>query len=69
MSIIRNAIKGPISSILGVIVICITVYACTFEEMEWVWNGLAGCGFGCVLIFTPDSIKEIISAVVTKKTK
>lgn len=69
MSIIRNAIKGYITSIIGVVIILATAYACTFEEMEWVWNGLAGCGFGCVLIFTPDSIKEIISAVVKKKTE
>lgn len=69
MNIIRNCIKGPVTSILGLAIICITTYACSFKDQNWVWEGLAGCGFGCILIFTPDSIKEIINAIVTKKTQ
>ena len=68
MNIIRNTIRGPITSIIGVLIILATSYACIFKDMNWIWEGLAGCGFGCVLIFTPDSIKEIINAIVKKKT-
>ena len=67
-AIFNNAIKGYVTSIIGVLIICLTSYACTFKDMNWIYEGLAGCGFGCVLIFTPDSIKGIIDAIVKKKT-
>lgn len=69
MNIIRNIIKGPVTSVTGLLIICITTYACTFQDMDWVWNGLAGCGFGCFLLFTPDNIKQqVIENIIKKKT-
>lgn len=69
MNIIRNIIKGPITSVLGLAIICLTSYACIFKDMNWIYEGLAGCGFGCLLVFAPDSIPGYINAIFKKKTE
>jgi hypothetical protein len=64
-----NIVKGWISSLIGAAIICSSAYNSIFNDVPWIWQGLTGCGVGAVLIFTPDSIKEIISAVIKKKSE
>lgn len=64
----QNFVKGPITSIIGAVIIALSAYHSIEGSIEWVWNGLIGCGVGGILIFTPDSIKQIVDAVIKKKT-
>jgi hypothetical protein len=64
-----NIAKGWISTIIGAAIIIGSSYNSIFNDVNWIWQGLTGCGVGAVLVFTPDSIKEIISAVIKKKTE
>ncbi len=66
--IVQNAVKGPVTTTIGAIIIAFASYKSLIGEIEWLWNGLVGCGVGGILIFTPDSIKQIIDAVIRKKT-
>lgn len=67
--LLQNAVKGPITSVIGAVIIMLSAYYALTDQIEWVWNGLIGCGVGGILIFTPDSIKQIIDAVIKKKTQ
>lgn len=49
-------IKDPISDIIGVIVIGITILMIYEKKMEWQWEGMIGFGVGCFLFFLPDDI-------------
>jgi hypothetical protein len=64
-----NIVKGWISTIIGALIIAASAYNSIFNGVDWIWQGLTGCGVGGILVFTPDSIKEIISAVIKKKTE
>ena len=49
-------IKDPISDIIGLIVIGLTLFMIYDKKMEWQFEGLIGVGVGCFLFFLPDSI-------------
>lgn len=65
----QNFIKGPVTSLLGLAIAGASAYSASFGYIPWVWEGLAGAGVGLVFMFTPDSIKEIISVITKKKTE
>ena len=65
-----NIWKGPITSVIGLIIILGSVYAVEFiHKIDWVWNGLIGVGIGAVLFFVPDKIPGFLSSVLDKKEK
>jgi hypothetical protein len=66
---LQNFIKGPVTTLMGLVISGLSAYSASFGIMPWVWEGLAGTGAGLVFMFTPDSIKEIISAITKKKTE
>lgn len=68
-TILSNVVKGWVSTLIGLALICASSYMSVFNGTPWVWEGLTGCGVGAVLFFTPDSIKDILSAVIKKKTE
>jgi hypothetical protein len=65
----QNFIKGPVTTILGLAIAGTSAYSASFGYIPWVWEGLAGAGVGLVFMFTPDSIKEILSAIIKKRTE
>jgi hypothetical protein len=66
---VQNFIKGPLTTLLGLVIAGTSAYSASFGHIPWVWEGLAGTGTGLVFMFTPDSIKEVISAITKKKTE
>lgn len=62
MKIIKN-IKEPISDIIGVIIIGITVVMLYQEKIVWQWEGVIGTAVGCFLFFVPDAI--IVDSLVS----
>lgn len=52
----RNVIKGVITSIIGVIVMFITISLVFTGVMDWVWNGIGGLVIGTVLLLSPDTL-------------
>lgn len=69
MKPLKYILRGPVTSIAGLLIILATSAAATYGPIDWVWNGVAGCGVGCLLLLSPDSIKGIIDAFVKKKTQ
>jgi hypothetical protein len=65
----QNVIKGPLTSLVGLLIIVGSAYSAFMGHVSWVWEGLTGVGVGTFLIFTPDSIKQIVEAVIKKKTQ
>ena len=52
---IKN-IKDPISDMIGVVVIGITMLMLYEQKIVWQWEGMIGVGVGCFLFFVPDKI-------------
>lgn len=63
--IIQNVIRGPITTVIGLLIICITTYACTFQDMNWIWEGFAGCFAGSVFVFLSDEeVKKYLKLTI-----
>lgn len=74
MKILKN-IKDPISDVIGLIVIGVTLLMLYEEKLVWQWEGMIGVGVGCFLFFVPDQIiidsllsilKKLLSLIGTK---
>lgn len=53
--IIQN-VKDPISDLIGVIIMGVTLLMVYEGKLSWQWDGTIGLGIGCFLFFVPDSI-------------
>lgn len=51
-----NNIKEPISDLIGIVVIAVTMIMLYQEKIVWQWEGMIGVGIGCFLFFVPDQI-------------
>ena len=51
-----NNIKDPISDLIGILVIAVTMVMLYQEKIVWQWEGMIGVGVGCFLFFVPDHI-------------
>lgn len=51
-----NNIKEPISDLIGIVVIAVTMIMLYQEKIVWQWEGMIGVGVGCFLFFVPDQI-------------
>jgi hypothetical protein len=51
-----NNIKDPISDLIGILVIAVTMVMLYQEKIVWQWEGMIGVGVGCFLFFVPDQI-------------
>ena len=51
-----NNIKDPISDLIGILVIAVTMVMLYQEKIVWQWEGTIGVGVGCFLFFVPDHI-------------
>lgn len=56
MKVILKNMKDPISDLIGVIIIGITLMMMYEGKLTWMWDGAIGVGVGCFLFFVPDSI-------------
>lgn len=56
MKTILKNIKDPISDLIGVIIIGVTLAMMYQGKIVWIWEGATGVGIGCFLFFVPDSI-------------
>ncbi len=71
---ILNVIKGPITSIIGLVIIGFTIYGLYFTDtIELIWEGLAGLTAGLILFIMSDSVVkplvEIAKKIVNIKSK
>jgi len=67
---VTNILKCWFTSILGVLILLGTCYMIFFNNMEWVWEGIAGISIGTVLLFAPKTLErrfiEIIGNIAGK---
>lgn len=50
-----NNIKEPISDLIGIVVIAVTMIMLYQEKIVWQWEGMIGVGIGCFLFFSSRS--------------
>ena len=58
----KNVVKGIITSLVGVIVMGITLILVFTGVMDWVWNGIGGLVIGTVLLLSPDTLVKKVGA-------
>ncbi len=52
---IQNFLRGPFTTIMGILVVAGTVYVVeVIGQMQWIWGGLVGIGIGLFLWFVAD---------------
>jgi len=62
---IKNVIKGMITSSIGVITMLVTLFLVFVGSIDFIWSGLAGLSFGTILLLSPDTIIQKIGDVIT----
>jgi uncharacterized membrane protein YqgA involved in biofilm formation len=66
--IIQN-IKDPITDIIGLIIIILTIVERYQGEVQWLWEGAAGLTLGTALFIMPDKwLQDSIESVKKKFT-
>jgi hypothetical protein len=55
MSIIKN-MKDPVTDLIGLVIICFTLFEIWDGKITWIWEGYAGMGIGLVLFMFPDKM-------------
>lgn len=60
----RNILKGVITSIFGVVTMVVTLFLVFTDSMDFIWEGLAGLGFGTLLLLAPDTIVKQLGNVI-----
>lgn len=69
MSKILNNLKDPITDIIGLVIIALTIYERYVGDVQWIWEGFAGVGIGTALFIMPDKwLKDTINNVGKKLT-
>lgn len=54
----KNIIKGWITSIIGVVTMVLTLFLVYMDQMDFVWNGVAGLSIGVILLMAPRTIEK-----------
>jgi hypothetical protein len=69
MSILKN-IKDPITDIIGLVIMIVTIIEKYNGHIDWIWEGVAGITIGCALFVMPDEwLNGTIKKVGDKFTK
>lgn len=63
---IKNIWQAPTSTILGSIVFGIISFLMMYRAMPFIWDGLAGYGFACMLILAPKKFDKALEKAFTK---
>lgn len=70
MNTFNNVLRGPVTSICGLLIVLATVYCVEFAHyIEWIWGGLIGVCIGMLMLFLPDKIPGILTKVVDKESE
>lgn len=64
-----NILKGPVSSVLGFLIMIGAVVSMGLGVVAVIWEGLALFGAGFLLLFMKDEIPAFIRKVFEKKIK
>jgi hypothetical protein len=63
-------IKDPMTDLIGLAIICFSLYEVYFENISWIWEGLTGVGVGLTLFLLPDTfITDALGKVFDKFIK
>lgn len=66
----KNILKGLLTTLIGLVVLFITIKGIYNGTTEWVWNGIAGIVIGVILIFSrPTLFEEKLSEFLSKFNK
>jgi len=65
----KNIIKGIITSLLGFLIIFVTLIMVFIGNAAWVWEGIAGITLGVILLFAPDTLIKNFVELIGKFTK
>jgi hypothetical protein len=69
MSIFKN-LKDPITDLIGLGIITLTLVEIYRGDITWLWEGYAGMGMGLILFMFPDDlVMEFLRKVFDKLTK
>lgn len=65
MNIVKNCIRSYVTSLIGLAIILATAYVCTFKDMNWIWEGFAGCFAGAVFLYlSDDEVKKYLKLTI-----
>lgn len=54
----KNVLKGWITSIIGVITMVLTLVLVFCDQIDFVWDGVAGLSIGTILLMAPQTIEK-----------
>lgn len=66
---LTNFLKGPLSSILGIVIMAASIFAVIDSRIEVMWEGAIVFALGFMLLFMRDEIPGFIKRIFTKKLK
>ncbi len=70
MNKILKNLQDPITDLIGLAIMLITVYEIYFKDWTWLWEGLTGLGVGLALFMFPDEwLKKTLEGIINKFTK
>lgn len=70
MNTFNNILRGPVTSVCGLLIVLSTVYCVEFAHyIDWIWGGLIGVCIGMLMLFLPDRIPGILNKVVDKESE
>ena len=64
MKVRQNIVKGWITSIVGLVVMLLTVYFLFKREINFMWEGTIGLCLGTILLLAPKTIERYISEAI-----
>ena len=65
MSIKSNIIKGFITSIIGTVILLMTVFFLFTKQIFFIWEGIAGLTMGTILLMAPRTIETKVSEAIS----
>lgn len=60
MAIKQNILKAWVTTIIGIVTMCITLFLVWNGTFDFVWEGIGGLVMGTILLLVPKSIEKII---------
>lgn len=64
MKVIKNIIKGIITSAIGVATMIVTLLLIWAGTIDFVWEGIAGLAIGTILLLAPDTFVKKMGDVI-----
>lgn len=58
--------KEPISSLIGLAIIVLTILSMYNAQITWIWDGIIGTSIGALFFMIPDKVIKLIYSTAKK---